>query len=176
MVGGRALKQEADGRRKKLTWVILTLTLIIVVALAALYVNFSNVLNNALQRSLSRFSMDSVAYPMVNLDAVDINITFILENPSDLTITVEVILLSFWVDDEDIGTVSVMPHQEAPPGEASYFYFVRHVTDITVLESFQNPNYELRIEGRISGSARYFFIEATLEKSVDSIQTVSGIG
>ncbi len=166
----------ASGKRKQLFYALLILALITVIALAAVYVNFSSALHAALNQSLNTFRVDRVEYPAVGPDAVDVNMTFVVENPSNLAVTVDAITLSFWIDDIDIGTVAVTSPQEMLPGEASYFQLVRNVKDPTVLERLQNPTYELRMVGQVRGSARHFFVEATVEKTIDAVRTVAGIG
>lgn len=163
-------------KRRRLVWAILVPTIMVITVLAVFYVNLNSALNSALSQSLNTFDLVRVEYPSVSPDVVDVNITFSMENPTNYTVEVNAIVLSFWIDDKDIGTVNIEPNQDFPPGEESFFYFFRHVTDEDVLTSISTQTYELTIRGKISASAGDFVVSASRSKDIDHVREVDGIG
>lgn len=169
------LRKEKTGRRKKLLRVAIVLALVFVLAVAAIYIHLNNIITAALTQSLRTFKIASVTYPSVQLNPVEVNITFILKNPTDFSITVETIIISFSIDDRDIGGVTVYPTQNLPAGENTYFYFIHTVTNEDVLNSVRNSTYKLSVNGRIGGSARYLFVQAHVGRRVVFSQKAHGI-
>lgn len=174
--GGEVVLEETrGGKRKKLAWATAAVAIMVIIAFAVVYVNLNSALNSALFQSLNTFDLVSVAYPSVSPDTVDLNITFSLENPTSYTTKVSAIMLSFRVDEKDIGSVNFEPNQDLPPGEENFFYFFRHVTDENILMSFNNQTYNLVIKGKISASVSHFFVGASRSRDIDSIREVNGI-
>jgi len=169
------LRKEKTGRRKKLLRIAMVLALVIVLAVAAIYIYLNNTLTAALMQSLRTFKMVSVTYSSVEADSVELNITFILENPTDFSITVEAIIIFFSVDERDIGGVTVSPTQNLPARENTSFYFIRYVTDEDVLDSIRNQTYKLSVEGKIVGYTRYLFVYKRMDRRLAFAETVTGI-
>ncbi len=168
------MKKRKSDRRRTLRYVILVLALAAILAVAAIYINFNSTLVAALGNSLNTFRLTEVTYPTVEPDSIDLNISFILRNPSDFAVTVESIIIYFSVDDRDIGGVSISPGQDIPAGESSFFYFIRHVTDDPVLNSVRNQTYRLGVEGRIDVSARFFFVQSVRDRRLVFSERVTG--
>ena len=168
-------EEKTGGKRKKLVWTTVALALVVIIALAIVYVNVTNALNSALRSSLHTFALASVAYASVNDDTVDMNLSLSLENPTAYVLKVNAIALSFWVGGKYIGSLTVMPDQDLPSGEKGYFHFVRHVADEEVLNTLHNQTYELILKGKISASASYLFVEARWDRDIDYTREVSGI-
>jgi hypothetical protein len=162
-------------RKKKWTYTLIALTLAAILAGAIIYVNLSNTLTAALIKASSTFRRFSVTYPSVEPNSVDINITFILNNPTDFAVTVESIFVSFSIDNNDIGEVVVFPSQNIPAGEHSFFYFIRHVTNENVLKSLRNQTYGLKVTGKLGLSANYFFIQSRWDRNIAFFETATGI-
>jgi hypothetical protein len=167
--------EKTGGKRKKLVWTMVALALVVIIALAIVYINVANALNSALRNSLHTFALASVAYASASDGTVDMNLSLSLENPTVYALKVNAITLSFWVGGKYIGILPVMPNQDLPSGEKVYFHFVRHVADEEVLNIIHNQTYELVLEGKISASASYLFVESHWDRDIDSAREVSGI-
>ena len=168
-------KEKTGGKRKKLVWTMVALALVAIIAFAIIYVNVTNALNSALRNSLNTFALATVAYTMATDGTVDMNISLSLENPTAYVLKVNGITLSFRVDGEYIGSLTVMPDQDLSSGQNVSFDFVRHVTDEEVLATLHNQTYNLGLKGKISASASYLFVEAHRDREIDYIGVVPGI-
>ena len=169
-----SLEDENHRPRKKLVWTAAAIILISLIAFAVVYVNISNTLNSALFRLLSTFDLERVTYPSVTANAIDVNITFLIRNPTSYTARINTITLSFWVNDIDIESIDVDPEQDLPPGEEGFFYFFPHVTDDRVLTSFNNRTYQLTVKGTIRASTGYFAFGASRNRDIDALKQVNG--
>jgi LEA14-like dessication related protein len=162
--------------RKRLIGALLTLALIVVIALAAVYIHLSNVLSTTLLESLGTTDIDSVTYAYITPGSVDLNVTWKVTNPTDLPLTVERIVVYFFVDDRDIGGVEVPLNQELPPDGIHHFSMIQSVRDAQVLESLNSPTYILKVrQGIIGGSARYLFVQTRISKKLAFSRTIEGI-
>lgn len=168
--------KDSKKSRRRLIGVFLTLALIVVIVLAAVYIHLSNVLGMTLLESLGTADIDSVTYGYITPGSVDLNVTWKLTNPTDLSITVERIVVYFSVDERDIGGVEVPLNQELPPDGIHHFSMIQSVRDATVLESLNSPTYILRVkQGSIGGSARYLFVQTRISKRLGFSRTIEGI-
>jgi hypothetical protein len=168
-------ERKSGGKRKKLVWTMVALALVVIIALAIVYVNVTNALNSALRSSLNTFALASVAYASANDGTVDMNISLSLENHSAYVLKVTGITLSFRVAGEYIGSLTVMPDQDLSSREKVNFNFVRHVADEEVLTTLHNQTYNLGLKGKISAFASYLFVEAHWDRDIDYIGVVPGI-
>ena len=159
--------QEGDDGRKKLKYAVIAAILIIVIGIFSVYTYFNNSLNSALKRSLETFDLISVSSTPIT-DGVELNITYILRNPTEFPIILETIITSFTIDDIDIGGINISPNKTIPASESSYFHFFPIVKDARVLNSLENETFKLSItEGSsMSGSTAYLFFHAHSTKSI----------
>lgn len=153
----------------------IVLALVTIIAVAAVYTYLNNTLAGALMQSLGTFRVVSVTYPSASPDSVTLNITFMLRNPTDFPITLERIIVSFSVDDRDIGFLDLFPAQYLPAEEKTFFHFIRSVKNENVLRSFEKPTYILWVEGKIVGSLNYLFVDTSSTRRLAFSQTVGGI-
>ncbi|HUV98507.1 MAG TPA: hypothetical protein VMW14_03290 [Candidatus Paceibacterota bacterium] len=171
-------EEKTGGKRKKLVWTMVALALVVIIALAIVYVNVTNALNSALRSSLHTFALASVTYASAIDGAVDINVSLSLENPTAYALKVDAIELSFWVDGKYIGRLpaGVELDRDLPTGEKVYFQFIRqHITDEAVVDTLHKQTYKFILEGEISASASYLFVEAHWDRTIDFTREVSGI-
>ena len=168
-------EERTGGKRKKLVWTMVALALVTIIALGIIYVNVSNALNSALRSSLNTFALGSVTYASAIDGTVDMNVSLSLENPTTYALKVRAIALSFWVGGKYIGSLTVMPDQDLPLREKVSFHFVRHLTDEEVISTLRKQTYELVLDGKISASASYLFVEASWDRAIDYIREVPGI-
>lgn len=155
---------------------LLALALIAAIVLVVVYVHLTNVLSTTLLESLGTADIEEVTYSDITPGSVDLNVTWNLTNPTDLTITVERIVVYFSVDDRDIGGVEVPLNQELPPDGIHHFSMIQSVRDAQVLESLNSPTYILKVkQGSIGGSARYLFVQTRISKRLGFSRTVEGI-
>ena len=162
--------------RRRLIGALLALALVAAIVLAAVYVHLTNVLSTTLLESLGTADIEEVTYSDITPGSVDLNVTWNMTNPTDLTITVERIVVYFSVDDRDIGGVEVPLNQELPPDGVHHFSMIQSVRDAQVLESLNSPTYILKVkQGSIGGSARYLFVQTRISKRLGFSRTVEGI-
>ncbi|MCK4477557.1 hypothetical protein KAU88_03390 [Candidatus Bathyarchaeota archaeon] len=166
--------KEAD-RRKKLLRVLVVLALIIVIVIAAIYNYLNNTYTVALMESLSTFEVTRVEYPSIQPDSIQLNITFILKNPTDFPISIEEIIISLYIDEKYIIGVSLPLNENLPAGEDTFFYSIHDVTGNDVLSSIRSQTYTLRVEGEIVGSISYLFVQARVHKGLAFSKVVEGI-
>lgn len=167
--------EESNSKKKKLSYIIIILISIISIGTITTYTYFTNSLNSALKRSLETFNLVSVSSTPLT-EGVELNITYILQNPTAFPITIKTIAISFAIDNIDIGGKNIDDvNNTVSARESSYFYFFRHVTDETVLRSFQNVTYKLSVaEGSwISGSTKFLLLQAHATKSIASSEIIN---
>ncbi len=159
--------EEGSSRRKKLKYILIIAILIIIIGIFSVYTHFNNSLNSALKRSLETFNLISVSSTPIT-DGVELNITYILRNPTEFPIIVETIIISFAVDDVDIGGINISPNKTILASESSYLHFFPSVKDTRALNSLKNDSFKLSItEGSsMSGSTAYLFFHAHSTKSI----------
>lgn len=168
-------KERTSRRRRTLIRIgLLSIPIAILVA-AATYLYLNNALTDALFQSLGTFQIASVTYPTVEPDRVDLNITFRIENPTEYSITIERIRISFAIDNKDIGGINVSPNQTLGAGENTAIYFIHSVREDRVLNSVRSQTYILTVTGRIRGSARYSFLQTYVGRPLDSSSIEDGI-
>jgi LEA14-like dessication related protein len=158
--------EENNNKKKKLRYLIIILVLIGIVTIST-YTYFTNSLNSALKRALKTFELASInSTPLT--EGVELNIAFILQNPTAYSITIDTIAISFEIDNIDIGGKDINPNSTISARGSSYFYFIRHVTDGTVLKSLENETYKFSVtEGSwISGSTKFLIIQTHATKSI----------
>lgn len=152
---------------------MITVILITIIGTFSTYTYFTNSLNSALKKSLETFNLTSVSGTPIT-EGVELNITYILQNPTEFPVIVETIIISFAIDNIDIGGVNIAPNKTVSASESSYFYFIRFVTDETVLNSLQNETYKLSVtEGSwISGSTGFLLFQVHATKSIASSEII----
>jgi len=160
-------KEKENEKGKKLRYTAIAIILIAILAFISIYTYVSNSINSALTASLETFSFESaIATPTV--EGAELNITFILTNPTDFPIIIDTIIISFSIDNVDIGGVSINPNGTVLAGKHNYFYFYNRVIKENVLNSLQNETYKLSVtEGSwIRGSASYLFFQTHITKPI----------
>jgi|GEM_PF-4032537 len=160
-------KEKENEKGKKLRYTAIAIILIAILAFISIYTYVSNSINSALTASLETFSFESaIATPTV--EGAELNITFILTNPTDFPIIIDTIIISFSIDNVDIGGVSINPNETVLAGKHNYFYFYNRVIKENVLNSLQNETYKLSVtEGSwIRGSASYLFFQTHITKPI----------
>jgi LEA14-like dessication related protein len=145
------------------------------VAVATIYVHYSNALSSALVTSFGTFRVVSVTYPIVAADIVELNITLTLDNPSEFPVTAEAITLSFFVNEESIGNIAIPLEEVIAPANTHYFHSIQNITDAEVLASLSKSTYILKISGEISGSANFLFVQAEANKRLNFSKLVEGV-
>jgi len=161
-------------------WRLLFASIIIaVIVFAVIHTFLSNAVTSALKRSLGTLSLLSVTYPVANLSSpepfVEINITFTLTNPTDYSVTVETISITFSVDRQEIGRTYDLPlDEEVQAGESAVFFFVQTVKEDNVLQSLMNPTFTLSGDGTAEGSTHYFYFRTSSTRIVAFSKTVPG--
>lgn len=158
------MREERTSRRKKLLIVAIVAALAIVLGVAFVRTYLNNTLTTALKRSLGTLKMSSVEYY-----GGELNITFVLENPTDFSITVEAISVSFYVNEKPVGVVSAPLGDDLAAGESTFFSFSS--PQWQSMNIAQNQTYRLRVEGMISGSARYPFVETSVQHTFSETRT-----
>ena len=168
---------EKGKRKRRRVWAAVAVALLVIAACTVVYVNLTNALSSALSQSLNTFALDSVVYSSAGSDWIDLNITFLMRNPTGYPVTVNAITLSFWVDDRDIvGVPPIEPNQELAPGESYPYSFLRNVTDAQILSSLNRERYTLTIKGKIRASVSYLLFSASRSRDIDSAPIVKGVG
>jgi len=167
-------EKKAD-RRKKLSRIMVVLALIIIIAVAAIYTHLNNTFTVALMESLSTFEVTEVEYPSIQPDSIQLNITFILKNPTDFPISIETIIISLNINEKYIIGVNLPLNENLSAGEAIFFYSIRDVTGNDVLSSIRSQTYTLRVEGEIVGSISYLFVQTHVRKGLAFSKVVEGI-
>lgn len=162
-------EEKKNEKRKKLRYIAIAVILIVTIVSISIYTYVSNSVNSALMVSLETFSFESAnVTPMV--EGVELNITFILTNPTEFSIIVNTISIAFSIDNVDIGGVSINPNETVLAGKHNYFYFYNHVEkeEEDVLNSLQNETYKLSVTGGswIRGSASFLFFQTHVAKSI----------
>jgi hypothetical protein len=169
--------EEKGKRKRRLVWAAVAVALLIIAAFAVGYVNLTNALSSALSQSLNTFDLNSVVYPLAGPDWIDLNITFLMRNPTSYPVKLNAITLSFRVDGRDIvGVPPIEPNQELSPGESYPYSFLRNVTDAHILSSLNSETYTLTIKGKISASVSYLLFSASRSRDIDSARIVNGVG
>ena len=164
------MREEKENEKgKKLRYTAIAIILIAILAFISIYTYVSNSINSALTASLETFSFESaIATPTV--EGAELNITFILTNPTEFPIIIDMIIISFSINNVDIGGVSIMDayNETVLAGKHNYFYFYNRVIKENVLNSLQNETYTLSVtEGSwIRGSASYLFFQTHITKPI----------
>jgi hypothetical protein len=173
--------EEKSRRKRKLVWAALAVVVLILIAFGVVYVNISNAANSALARSLNEFDLASVenaTYPSIGASWVVVNIKFLMRNPTDYAVKINTIMLSFWVDDRDVGNLPVYDklNLDLFPGEEAPFDFSWNETDEGILTSFHSQTYWLTVKGKITASVDYSVFGASRSRTIDFRREVIGIG
>ena len=162
------MREEKENEKgKKLRYTAIAVILIAILAFLSIYTYVSNSVNSALTASLETFSFESaIATPTV--EGAELNITFILTNPTEFPIIIDTIIISFSIDNVDISGVNINPNETVLAGKHNYFYFYNRVIKENVLNSLQNETYKLSVtEGSwIRGSASYLFFQTHITKPI----------
>ncbi len=178
--GTRLLKSRTT-RRKRMWRLLFASIIIAVIVFAVIHTFLSNAVTSALKRSLGTLSLLSVTYPAANLSSpepfVEINITFTLTNPTDYSVTVETISITFSVDRQDIGGINddLLLDEEVQAGESAVFFFVQTVKEDNVLQSLMNPTFTLSGDGVVKGSTHFFYFRTSSTRIVAFSKTVLGV-
>ena len=160
-------EEKGNEKGKKLRYTAIAVILIAILTFISIYTYMSNSVNSALTASLETFSFESaIATPTV--EGAELNITFILTNPTEFPIIIDTIIISFSIDNVDIGGVSINPNETVLAGKHNYFYFYNRVIKENVLNSLQNETYKLSVtEGSwIRGSASHLFFQTYVDKPI----------
>jgi len=160
-------EEKGNKKGKKLRYTAIAVILIAILTFISIYTYMSNSVNSALTASLETFSFESaIATPTV--EGAELNITFILTNPTEFPIIIDTIIISFSIDNVDIGGVSINPNETVLAGKHNYFYFYNRVIKENVLNSLQNETYKLRVtEGSwIRGYASHLFFQTYVDKPI----------
>ncbi|MCK4435305.1 hypothetical protein KAU87_00680 [Candidatus Bathyarchaeota archaeon] len=162
------MREEKENEKgKKLRYTAIAVILIAILAFLSIYTYVSNSVSSALTASLETFSFESaIATPTV--EGAELNITFILTNPTEFPIIIDTIIISFSIDNVDIRGVNINPNETVLAGKHNYFYFYNRVIKENVLNSLQNETYKLSVtEGSwIRGSASYLFFQTHITKPI----------
>jgi len=163
------MREEKENEKgKKLRYTAIAIILIAILTFISIYTYVSNSINSALTASLETFSFESaIATPTV--EGAELNITFILTNPTEFPIIIDTIIISFSIDNVDIGgPPSINPNETVLAGKHNYFFFYNRVIKENVLNSLQNETYKLSVtEGSwIRGSASYLFFQTHITKPI----------
>lgn len=169
------MREKKADRRKKLLRIMVVLALIIIIAVAAIYTHLNNTFTVALMESLSTLEVTRVEYPSIQPDSIQLNITFILKNPTDFPISIEEIIISLYINEKYIIGVNLPLNENLPAGEDIFFYSIRDVTGNDVLSSIRSQTYTLKVEGEIVGSISYFFVQTHVHKGLAFSKVVEGI-
>ncbi|UCD96608.1 MAG: LEA type 2 family protein [Candidatus Bathyarchaeota archaeon] len=166
-------------RRKRLRRLLIAIIVIVVVVFAATHTFLSNAVTSALRRSLGTITLQSATFPAINLSSptpfVEINITITLTNPSDYPITIDVIDLTFSVDQRIIGGLNIPLGENVPAGESTIFFFIQRVDDNNILQSIMNPTFILSGEGLAKGSVHFLYFQTSSTRTLSFSQTVLGV-
>ena len=160
-------EEKGNEKGKKLRYTAIAVILIAILTFISIYTYMSNSVNSALTASLETFSFESaIATPTV--EGAELNITFILTNPTEFPIVINTIIISFSIDNVDIGGVSINPNETVLAGKHNYFYFYNRVIKENVLNSLQNETYKLSVtEGSwIRGYASHLFFQTYVDKPI----------
>jgi len=163
------MREEKENEKgKKLRYTAIAIILIAILAFISIYTYVSNSVSSALTASLETFSFESaIATPTV--EGAELNITFILMNPTEFPVVIDTIIISFSIDNVDIGGVSIKnPNETVLAGKHNYFYFINRVVKESVLNSLQNETYKLSVTkgSWIRGSASYLFFQTYVDKQI----------
>jgi len=169
------LIEEKKLRRKKLIRLAVIVIIATVLIAAAIQVYMNNVLAASLIRSLETFELDSVSYPSIQPDEVELNVTFTLENSGSFRLVVEKIDISFLVENNDVGGVRVDAAQEILPGDTAIYYAVHLVENEKILSILRSSSYNLKVSGTITGYSNFLFVESRVRKQVNVFESVSGL-
>ena len=172
--GDSHLEEEEKTRRRKLVRIILALIIVIALITVTLQIYLGNALNASLIRSLNTFELSSVTYPSIQPSEVELNITFLMRNPTDFTMSVESIDISFSVNNIDIGGINVDTTQKLLPGDSTFFYALHNVNDANVLNSLRDETYSLKVAGTISGHSSYLFFNSHQRRQVSIFENEPG--
>ncbi len=167
--------EEKKLRRKRLIRIAAIVIIATLLATAAIQVYMNNVLVASLIRSLETFELDSVSYPLVEPDEVELNITFTLENSGGFRLVVERIDIRFFVENNDIGGVAVDVGEEILPGATAVYYAVSPVDDDQILTILRSSSYDLKVSGTITGYSDFLFVESRVRKQVNVFESVGGL-
>ena len=167
------MREETNRRKLKRIFLVTGLALFILIAVNYLHLN--NTLGTALRQTLRTFDMVEVTYPSTSTEIVYLNITFIINNPTDFPMTIESINIRFEVGSIEIGGMNIAPSQDIPAGEYTHFQFTYAVSNADVLITLQKESYGLRMDGSISGSTRFLFVQTSATRTYGSYKTVAGI-
>lgn len=160
-------EEKKNEKGKKLRIIAIAIILIVTVVSISIYTYVSNSVNSALMASLETFSFES-AISTPTEEGAELNITFILTNPTEFSMVIDTIIISFSIDNIDIGGVNINPNETVLAGKHNYFYFYNRVTKENVLNSLQNETYKLSVnEGSwIRGSASFLFFQTHIAEPI----------
>ncbi|MCW4051673.1 MAG: hypothetical protein NWE78_00510 [Candidatus Bathyarchaeota archaeon] len=167
--------EEGKKRKNKLIRIAIVLIIATILIAAAIQVYMGNILTASLIRSLETFELDSVSYPSVQPDEVELNVTFTLENSGTFRIVVERIDISFFVENNDIGGIRVDATQEILPNNTVVYFAIHFVTDEKILNILRTNSYNLKMSGTITGYSNFLFIQSRQRKLVNAFENVNGL-
>jgi len=166
-----ALTEKSTRKRTKITVAIVTL--IVLSSVTGLYAYSYHVVNNALAASVETIKVDHVSIEAFSMSppSLDIKIVFSIRNPTRVSVTLESISMSIFVDGSSAGVITAET-LDLPANGKTTFEGVLHLTK-ELLQIVENEEYIMSMDGKIVGSARYLFVTITREYPVSIEETVT---